>query len=635
MGSARPSRSQLTGSAKTLARIWWRSTEKHKDVFGVVHTIREQSRRRREEDRHHMRLYANLNVAGSGWTSLGSGGLLRGSDGRMRYNLCSSAVDTAVSIVAQQRPRPMFLTVEGDWSLQRQARQLTQVIEGQLHDLGMYEMGSDIAVNMGVDGTAFVFGYLDRSDPKAPTPKLERCLLGEWLVDHNEGIYREPRGIYRRRLIARDVLCELYPKFEKEIREAAGPSQEDFEDFWLSRRTTSDLVVVCEAWHLRSSKNSKDGRHVITVSSATLIDEEWKLDRFPVAVFRWQPRQLGYYGQGIVEQCRDAQWRINQLIRKRENLSDLGSNARLLVHGDSKVRVDQITNEPMKVIRWWGAAPPEVDVTSAVPGDLQQEIEQIKTEKFQELGLSSMQLAGEKPAGLDSGKAIRAYEDVGSRRQQQPGRRYEDGFMDVCDLLLELNMQAAEINPDYQVSSRKQVGRTTLLSSVKWREVALPENKYRLQMWPTSSLPSTPAGKMAAVQEWVDGGWISRPFAQSLLDFPDIDSALRIELADLDAIMFQIEQILDGKKNVLPDGYMDLVMAADIARRSLLHARTLEAPAGVLLAMEDYIDEAMQLTEESAEVVTAPAAIQQPPANPSALPAAPPAVPLSGGQIAA
>lgn len=605
--SRRDSDSRKRGS---VAKCWWKAKERDVagELFKTVGCIRSTCLTQRAEERHHMLLYGNLNVTGL------EGSRARGDrrlDSRMRYNLCKSAVDTAQSIVAQQRPRPQYLTQAGDWGQQRQARLRTRVLEGQLHELGMYEMGPDIQRDGSINGSGHVYGYLD---PDTNEPALERVLPLEYFVDHNDGMRRKPRSGYWKRAWPRDALLMQYadnPEKVRLIESASPPTADDREDLFLSINKNVDQVVLLEAWHLPSSKDAGDGRHVIAVSSGSLVDEEYNERRIPISTYRWQTRQSGYFGAGIVEETRDAQWRINQLIKKNEKLGDLGTNAMVVVHRGANVRVEQLTNQPLKIVEYEGGTPPQMVVNNAQPPTIQMEIEQIKAEAMQQLGLSQMSMQGEKPAGLDSGKALRAFEDISSRRHLINGRIYEDFFMDVVDMLEMLNEQASKKNPAYKVKARTTRGRQTLVSQVKWSEAALKEDQYTLQMWPTSALPSTPAGKWAAVQEWIDSGFISRPFAISLLDFPDLDASVRIELADLDAVMDDVEQILDGK-NPLPSPYQDLAMAADVARRSMLQARVMDPPDEVMLAFEDYIDAALAKDKAAAAAAQAAAPVQAP-----------------------
>lgn len=586
---------------KHLCDAWWTvdASKLPTELFRTLDVLRSNNVDRRTQDKHHMRLYGNLDVAGGGWKTSVSG-LFRGDDGRMRYNLCSSAVDTAASLIAQQRPKPMFLTTEGDYGLQRQARLRTRVLEGQLYDLQAYELMPEVFVDAAVLGTGCIYGYLD---PMTGDICLERVLPLELQVDHADGIGRAPRSLFRRRPIAREVLMALYPKLADKIKTAAKPSEKDRDDFWLLRDTTIDQVVVVEAWHLPSTKDGKDGKHVLSVSNAVLFEEEWCEQSFPFAFFRWKKRQVGFWGCGIVEECRDAQLRINRLIKRVEELQHRGATAWVMCPRGANVRTEQMSNAPLTLVHYDGPQPPQIQAFNATPPELQQEIDRIREQTFSQLGLSQTQAEGKKPSGLDSGAAQRAHDDINSRRHIMNAKAYEDAYMDLVKLLEMLNGKAAkhaeENGEKYTAMARVQRGRSTLVREVKWDEVKLPENKYRVTMFPTSALPSTPAGKWAAVQEWIASGFISRPYAQQLLDFPDLDAAARMELADLDAAMHDVEQMLD-EVAVLPDPHMNLEMTLDVCRKAYLQARCNDAPESVLELMRDYM-------AELAEMLTPPA----------------------------
>lgn len=614
MPTALPPRHKGTRvGGKKIADRWWlaRDNRVHSEVFATVEHIRAHSENRRRQDMHHMRLYGNLDVSGAGWTPIRTG--IPGDDGRMRYNLCASAVDTAASVIAQQRPRPHYLTTEGDFGLQRQARLRTKVLEGQFYDLGVYEIMPEVFIDAAVLGTGVVYGYID-ADGK---PIVERVLPMEMLVDHQDGIARKPRSIYRRRLIPREVLADMYPEHERAIRDAAGPSTHDKTDFWLTNDTTVDNVIVVEAWHLPSG-NAKDGKRVICVSGGTLVSEEYVDEDFPFIFYRWKTRQLGFWGAGIVEECRDAQVRINQLIKRITQLQTLGANAWILVDQNAGVRVEQITNQPLSMVIWNSkGAKPEFQSFNPTPPELHMEIQSIREQTFSQLGLSTMVAEGKKPAGLDSGAAQRIHDDLLSRRHVMNARGYEAAHMDLVKLLERLNEQADGLS----VATRSSRGWSTMIKQVDWADVRLPENKYRTSMFPTSALPTTPSGKMATVVEWIDRGFVSRPFGISLLDFPDIDAAARLELADLDVVMADVERMLDGEA-AYPEPFQDLEMAADVARRSYLAAKVNGAPDDVLELFRDYIEDCRQLVMQAAPPPPLPPDMTSMPAPTEPAPAA-------------
>lgn len=605
-----------TKAATLIAHPWWGSENKspHADVFGTVEYLREQQGGRRQEDLHHMRMYTNLDIAGRGSELGRNRGPRGGAEGRQRFNLASSAVDTAQSLVTSQKPKPMYLTTEGDFQQQRQARLRSRALEGQLDDLGMYELGPECFIDGAVNGTGVVYAC---RDPLTGEPRLERVMPGELFVDHSEGIARKPRNIYRTHLIAREVACALWPKRKKSLLAAAGPTQDQAADWWVGKDTTVDQIVVIEAWHLRSGPESKDGRHVLTCSGATLVDEEYTRERFPFAFYRWKQRPFGFWGMGIVEECRDAQWRINKLIRREERVGDLVANSFLLVDKRSGVELSHLTDAPVIVVEYDGRGnPPTMVNNNATASDLVQKINEIREQTFSQLGISQSTAQAEKPSGLDSGKALRAHDDINSRRHLEPSKRYEQFFMDVVQLLEDLNEEAYEGDKDHSLTARNQRGGATLLKEVKWGAIRDPKNKLRIRAFPTSFLPSTPQGKWAAVQEIVASGFVSKPFAQSLMDFPDLDAATRTELADLDAVQCDVEDMLDGEAR-MPEPFQDLAFAKELARKSYLQARTNRAPDERLQLLRDYIQECDELLKP-----------------PEAPPVAPP-VPSPGGGLPA
>lgn len=589
MPTVRPSskRNHIVKGGKTISERWWLSSDKTVagDVWATVEHIRKASTELRKWDRHHMQLYSNLNVTGN------DPSVAAGRGDRIRFNMIASAIDTAASQIATQRPKPMYLTNEGDFGLQRQARLRTRVLEGQLYDTKSYEVMPEVFVDAAILGTGHYYGYLD---PDSGEPKVERCLPGTVFVDPRDGMRRKPMCIYYRIPVAREVLAEMYPDAAKAIAGAEGPSADDKNDLWLSRDTTVDEVVVVFAWRRPTKKRGDDGRFVISVSSGVLHSEDWEWE-LPIKAYRWKNRQAGYWGMGIAEAGRDPQARINKLIKRNEELENLGCNAWLLADRAAKIRVEKITNQPLSVIHFEGPTPPLFQTVNAKNQGIDLAIDQIREQFFSEQGISTMAAEAKKPAGLDSGAAQRAYQDITSQRHQVQSKAFEQAYMDLVELLEELNERASEDKSDYALTARTSRGRVPLVNEVKWKDVSLPENKYRLTCFPTSALPSTPAGKMAMVSEWIASGFISRPMAQQLvLDMPDTDQAARLELADMDAVMHDVEQLLDSKP-AFPDPHMDPRLAFDIARRSYLQVRTQDAPETVQQLFRDYLEDVRAL----------------------------------------
>lgn len=580
--------------------VWYRAVKDdvHAVTFGHVSKLRQKNRSYRDTAMFYMKLRAgSQDVTGDG--------LYMGDDGRMRYNLGASTVDTMISIVASQRAVPQSVVKGGDWNVQRKAKLRTRVMQTQAIELKLHELSSKAYD----DACTTMIGALHfMRDPDTGLPHIERVLPLELVWDPTEAMAGYPRSLYRVRLVDRAVLKALYPSKAKDLDGADGPSVNDQRDFALYRQRDCDQVVVVEAWHLPSSSKANDGRHVICTSTCSLSDSPWKRSRFPIVVSRWAPRQLGFLGRSLIEEVRPAQQRIHKLIDYVEQCQDLGSKPQVWVHGNSQVEAEQIDNVAMSVNRYYGDSPPTFFTFDATPHDLEASIEQIREHAWSQLGLTQAQLQGEKPSGVTSAVAMKTVDDIGSRRHAQNLKHHEAFMVECFQALADLNDDIAEQNPAFEV--RASI-RARFLETSKWAELKIEEGDERIGVFPISALPTTPTGRYDRIEEWVQAGWITREVALLLHGMPDLEAYEDIETADIRYVQHQVGQILNGKLGILPESYQDLAIAADYARKKYIATREEGAPEEILQELRNFID---AIKDKQDELAAKQAAKQQPPA---------------------
>lgn len=598
----------LSDESRTRGR-WYMSPryEAHDEVRARLEFIRRQQDEQRQEMRHFLALYSAGNVSGVG-AGLDADSIrerlreyLYSGTYRTRFNMSAAVCDTAHSMVAQTPAVPQYLTTGGDFSLMRKAEKRSQVLQSQMNNL-FGDLGPRIFLDACKVGSGFVTGYLDENE----LPVLERVHALELFVEHADGINGKPRSIHRVRLRSREVLKSEYPKFAIEIERAPSPSSDAMSSFFLDSMTgssSSDMVEVIESHHLRSTPKKKrddedqdhDGRHTVCLATVTLLDESWGADEFPYVKLDYRERDFGYFGSGLIEASREAQLRVNDLIARVARGQDIAST--LIVanpNGEKTVSHEQFTNELGLILNYDPVhGPPQLMKWDGTLSDLQQQIDLEFERVLAVEGLSEQQVNGEGAGkGLTSGVAVRAADDVQSRRLVSPTKRYQSFCIGVAKLLERLNDEAAELGAAndnaYEVRGKMSQGRKTFLITSKWADLHIPEGHADIVMAPMSALPTTPQGKWAAVQEWIGSGFVSRQYAMSLLQFPDLDSYADIELAHLDMVQWQIEQILDGK-SVLPNPRQDLAMAMDLMTKSLLKAIMMKAGDEIVDSFESFL----------------------------------------------
>lgn len=590
-----------TGPAQSTSP-WWTmdpGPARANAVLQAVERIEAACRSRRAEDVLHMRLYGNRDVAGMGpqvnW---------RSSDrGRLRYNLAQAICDALQAKIAKLRPRPRFLTERGKWSERKRAQAMEQAVDGEFYRNDVDELGPQCALDGFIVGT----GVAHVGRDGCGYPFVERTAPGELLVDPRDGFHGDPQTLYHLRLLDRDKVRTRFggdrgSLQDIAIRDTSMDKRIAF-PFLPSRDTTIDQIIVIEAYRLPSGHDSRDGLHVQVIPDLELDWGQWERDRFPYSVYRWQRRQFGFWGRGAIEEIRPMQVEINHTLEKIQYILHNVSTVRHWIQAGGKIdlKPQKMTNSPGEVLRFWGPNPPITDVVNAVPRELFDHVDRQIARGFSQVGLSEMSATSTKPSGLDSGEAIRAFQDVGTERFVLNGRDYERFHMDIAaNVIHEKNAIAQDpAEPDVEVMAEVR-GRTlgTTVRTIKWGDVKLEPERYIMQILPQSALPGTPVGRIATVESWLKAGLVTPEEGKELLDFPDIQEHQSLAHATRDAILYAVETMIEADEGdadayadayVPPDPLIDLDLAEQLVTASY-HRFTWEgAPEANLEHLTRYL----------------------------------------------
>lgn len=606
---------------KDIKAQWWVKEIKDADVWvhmnGVVRSIVDAQSWRYVNNIRYARLYANLELLGFYGTMFSRVANMPITAARISFNVCKATVDTAASKIAKNRPRPLFLTNGGDWSQKNRAQKLTKYLTGAFEATDAYEEGQQSFTDSGVMGSGFCKIYKDKIGKKVV---VERVLPDEIIVDDADGMYRKPRSLYQRRYVDRSVLIAQFPDKAGKIKEATGGVEGD-----NTSASSADLILVIEGWHLRSSEASKDGRHVITIENCTLFSEEYCKDYFPFAVLRWSPRTVGYFGAGIIEEVVGIQLEINKLLRNIQMAQHLACIPRTFIENGSQVNLAHITNEIGALIKYTGTAP-IFTVAQGMAPEVYAHLENLFRKAFEIPGISIMSATSQKPQGLDSGVAIREYQDIETERFALAGQRYENFYMDIAKIMIDqtrdLDKELKEEDPKSKGVQVKVKGKK-FMETIDWKDVDLDEDMYMMQVFPTSLLPTQPAGRLATVQELIQAGFIGKDEGMALLDFPDLEGFMSLQTAAIDDINMLIENMIEKGVYQNPEPFMNLTLAVKMTQSAYLRGKTEKVPEKNLELLRQFIDDCNTLIN----MALSAAQPQVPPAMPEMSGGAPIAVP--------
>lgn len=598
---------------------WWKAktdTELVGQLLGTAAFLKEGQAYRYRSAAVYARLYGNMSLYNFvGGTSSSKMDMSTGlpSD-RPTFNVIQSCVDTLVSKVSQSRPSPVFLTDNSDYKERNLAKKLNNFIQGEIYQTKAYDKAATMLRDALVEGTGILKVYRTPDDKVG----VERVLLTELLIDQNEAMYGEPRTMYRLKLVDRSVLIETFPKFKTKIENAGKAYPDNSSE---SAKTVSDLVMVVEAWRLPSIPGADDGRHVIACEGGKIFDEKWTKDKFPFIFLHYSPRLLGFWAQGLAEQLMGTQLEINSLLFTISRAIKLVGVPRIFQEAGSKVAKAAHNNDIGTIIEYRGTKP-SYEVAQCVPQELYAQLQRLIQYGYQQSGVSALDASAQKPAGLNSGEAVRAYDDISNDRFNALSRRYDNIFVDLTYAIMDEAQEIAEETGQYQTVYPNKNG----IKQIDLPDCDLLKNPYVVQVFNQSSLPRDPAGRLQKVTEMVQSGMITLQEGRRLLDYPDIEQEEKLANAAEERILQILDEIIEDGKYTSPDVFM--LSSGKPPEQIATQYINLYAQANLeeekMQMLRDFFTQVMALKQAAQPPMPAPV----PGAMPQATPEAPPSSPL-------
>ncbi len=599
---------------------WWDESNSDKAAALMLTSaayLKESQGYRYRQTAMYARLYGNQSLYSFAGSNINKMDQTQGlPQERPTFNLIQSIVDTLVSRISQSRPQPVFLTDNGDYKQRTLAKQLNNFILGEFYNTKAYDKAATILRDALVEGTGVMHIYEDQDHRVA----LERVLLTELLIDPNEAMYGEPRQLYRLKLIDRDVLFANFPKFKEKIELAAKAYPENSAD---SSKSVSDLVMVVEGWHLRSGKKATDGRHTLACSSGFLIDEEFEKDQFPFCFMHYSPRLLGFWSQGVAEQLMGTQMELNSILFTISKAIKLVGVPRVFQEEGAKVVAAHHSNEVGVIVKYRGTKP-SYEVAPCNAPELYAERDKLIQYGYQQSGVSALQASSQKPQGLDSGEAIRTYDDISTDRFASLSRRYDNFFIDLTYQIIDMAKDIAKPEDEGGTGSYSTVyPNKNGTKEIDLPKAAMVEDKFIVQCFTQSSLPKDPAGRLQKVTEMVQSGMITIQEGRRLLDYPDLEQIEKLANAAEERIFQILDEIIENGKYTSPDPFMDLQLATTLTTQYINLYGQAKLEESKAQKLRDFFSQ-VQTLKQAAMPPPMPGAGQPvPQANPQPAPTSP------------
>ncbi len=468
--------------------------------------------------------------------------------GRPTANIVHSNCETFTSLITQNKPKPVFLTDNGDYKQRILAKEANAFLQGEFYKTKAYEKMA-IMIKDGVvlgDGLLKICARHDRVH-------IDRLISAELLVDFLDGYYGYPRSVMHPKMIPRSVAFEEFPDAEEFVVDAASGSVDSTPK---STETVSDNIMTCEGWHLPSSPDAKDGRHVIVSSDGILLDEPWKRPKFPFVKWGYNPNMVTWWSQGLAEILMPIQMEIYRSLIVASQSLELMAVPRIYIDEMAEIMETSFNNRIGTIIKGRGPTPPTLLNWQANTPEFYEWIQWLIKLGADMSGVSEMASQAKKSPGLNSGEAIREANDLQSARFATQEQRYQDIATELAYHIIDTASDIVEETGKYSTVYPSKDG----TREVDFKQIKKLKDTYIIQCYEESALSKDPAERQAQLSEKLAAGEISLLEFRRLSNFPDLEQSDRLALALEERIFYCLDDIIEnGDKNwekIVPDRFM-------------------------------------------------------------------------------
>lgn len=614
--SAKDAKADKSPKLMPAANRWWLATDQllPASVMSACAAIVKADRSRIDGYNTYAKLYGTYTPnIWNGYQLQNTGKPSAPMRDRLTYNIIQSCVDTFVSMMVQNKPKPMFLTSDGDSKVQRRAKKLDAFCYGQFYENDIYEMGPMAVRDGAVFGEGILHPYVDHGKLL-----VERVLPYEILVDYLESHYgpKSTKSLHRIKNIDRTELADAWPQFRKQIMELPGTAS------FISgvNLSVADTVTVVESWRL--PVGAQKGLHTIVTPNSILCREEYSDAFFPFAVYRFNPRMYGWFAQSMAEQLVPTQTEINRTLISIQRSLYLGGTHKIFLKTGSKIIKSHFDNAIGTIIEHAGDTAPQYVVPQLVQPEIYAHLQDMKAAGYQLPGISQMGATSMKTPGVNSGRAMRTEQNINTQRHQTAEQAYSKFLaIDLARIMVSVAKKAYENGDELKA----KVPGKRFIQSISWKEVDLPNDEFVLQIYPVSKLPQDPEGRLASIQEMMQGGLISPEEGRRLLDYPDLDAEEGLANATRDYLHKVLDDIVDSGKYVAPAGDDDLQTAKKYVLEYIARGKLNNLDEKRMQMLRDFNNQIDFLLTPPAPPAQPPGGIPGgPPSAPQAVPMAPP-----------
>lgn len=446
-----------------------------------------------------------------------------------QLNVIKSVIDAITSKLANQKVRPYFNTINGNYKAKQAVRKAQKFFDVMFDEQTINITVSDAFKGACKDGVGWIY-----VDPI--TYKVSYMPAWEIAVLNSEMAYGKPTAMM--------IKQHRYPTT-------------------LLKDYKGGRDYVCRIIYI----NAKDHVYEEYIDNKSFKSAKYEPDIIPIIPVYYNKPVMGLQTTSLVEELNGIQSQIDLISAKMAAAAQLTSaNTTYVIEGsnlspkDVSNKVGQVYGVKMPV----GVNTPPVVSVAPAPFDpsWSTEIKRLTDAAYEMVGVSQLSAQSKKPSGVESGVALQTMQDVESDRFETQITHYVQIFVDLVRLYIEVVPADKEILADYGI--------------MKWEEIKELSNKMTIQYSAATALSKEPSEKLKQLMQLSQTGLISPAKISLYLDTPDMEEAYKGAQAVYNGINKVIEDAIENEIYEIPEfiNYKQLAQEIAITENELFASKT-------------------------------------------------------------
>lgn len=444
-------------------------------------------------------------------------------------NVIQSCIDALTSQLCSKNALPSITTVNGTFAQQQVAKQAEQYFTSLYEEQDVNKTVTNAFKDACIFGVGAVF--IDND-----TKTIAKVLPWQLHYRPAEEVYGKLTRIYYER---KAFPVTLLP---------------------FSYKTSSEYVTY--------------GLYFDTVNhiKATLVDntvvkvEEYAAPVLPFTFLHYSNPLVGRDSLSVVDILYGIQMKLDEAYSTIAEAIKRNPAQTFVVPEGSGVKVSQLNNRVGQILTYKPIEGVTNPVTAVTPNFIADQylsfVEQLKNDAYKLVGISELSSQGRKPAGLDSGKALKTMNDLESERFEVQYKQVINAYVDIakkCIWLFDGTILPDDSNrlPIYWDSLRENI------------------SKLKIHFSALDFLSKDPSTKFDEIQMLVANGIIPRSRAAIYYGMPDSDAAYSYANNSINAVLAVINQAIVSNDFEIPD-YVPLDLLKSEITNTLLNMKSVE-----------------------------------------------------------